>query len=94
MITINVDKRKKEGKSASRRLRLKNKFPAVIYCNSEPNICIELDHNIICNIVLNSDIYKEKILLLIDNVKYKVKIQSIQRHAFKAKIIHMDFLKI
>ncbi|XBC37784.1 MAG: 50S ribosomal protein L25 [Buchnera aphidicola (Meitanaphis elongallis)] len=94
MITIDVIKRKTEGKSASRRLRLQNKFPAVIYCNTGSNICIELDHNMIANIVLNLDIYQEELFFTIDNVKYKVKVKSIQRHVFKPKIMHMDFFQI
>ncbi|XBC44491.1 MAG: 50S ribosomal protein L25 [Buchnera aphidicola (Schlechtendalia peitan)] len=94
MITINAIKRYKEGKSSSRRLRLNNKFPAVIYCHSKSNICIELDHNKISKIILNSDIYKEELTFIIDNFKYRVKVKSIQRHVFKPKILHMDFFRI
>ncbi|XBC43436.1 MAG: 50S ribosomal protein L25 [Buchnera aphidicola (Meitanaphis flavogallis)] len=94
MITINVNKRKKEGKSSSRRLRLNNKFPAVIYCYSKSNICIELDHNIISNIIFKFDIYKEQFFLIMDSITYKVRVKSIQHHVFKPRIMHMDFFQI
>ncbi|XBC38840.1 MAG: 50S ribosomal protein L25 [Buchnera aphidicola (Melaphis rhois)] len=94
MITINAIRRDKEGKSSSRRLRLSNKFPAILYCSLTSNICIELDHNIIFNTMINFNVYKEKLLLIIDKIEYNVKIQSIQHHAFKPKILHMDFAQI
>ncbi|ANF16939.1 hypothetical protein XW81_00650 [Buchnera aphidicola (Schlechtendalia chinensis)] len=94
MIIINVVRRKKEGTSSSRRLRLKNKFPAVIYRHLEPNICIELDHNEIFKIISNSNFYEKELIFIIDKIEHKVKIKSIQRHVFKSKILHMDFFKI
>lgn len=43
MFTINVEARKEQGKGASRRLRLANKFPAIIYGGNEAAVAIELN---------------------------------------------------
>ncbi|XBC40870.1 MAG: 50S ribosomal protein L25 [Buchnera aphidicola (Nurudea yanoniella)] len=94
MITINAVRREKSGKSSSRRLRLKNKFPAIMYCIAKPNICIELENNLISKIILDNKIYENQLLLIIDEIKYIVKVKSIQRHVFKLSIMHMDFFCI
>ncbi|AAO26863.1 50S ribosomal protein L25 [Buchnera aphidicola str. Bp (Baizongia pistaciae)] len=95
MLTIYGISRTKCGKKASRRLRLQNKFPAIIHVSLISNISIELSQNDFINIEMkNSDFYKSEVILIVDKVKYIVKIQEIQRHAFKSKILHIDFLKV
>lgn len=95
MLTICGTKRTKYGTKASRKLRLKNKFPAIVYCSSQSNFSIELNQDVFSNLeAKNTDFYTNKIILMIDHVKYTVKIQEIQRHAFKPKILHIDFVII
>lgn len=94
MVTIYGITRTKFGKNASRRLRLKNKFPAIVYFSLKSNLCIELDQDIFSNMEAKKiNFHQQKIVLIIDNVKYIVKVHEIQRHAFKSKILHIDFLR-
>lgn len=94
MFTIHATKRKERGKGASRRLRAANRFPAVVYGGNEEAVSIELDHNVIANIQTKPEFYSEILTLVIDGQDNKVKAQAVQRHAFKPKILHMDFLRV
>ncbi|PPI88213.1 50S ribosomal protein L25 [Candidatus Pantoea edessiphila] len=94
MFTINAMERQDKGKGASRRLRNNNYLPAIIYGDKENNICISLDHNIIMHLQMYDDFYKEIMILVLNGIEKKVKIQSIQRHPFKPKITHIDFITV
>ncbi|QIQ41189.1 MAG: 50S ribosomal protein L25 [Buchnera aphidicola (Aphis urticata)] len=92
MLIINAKIREKKGKSFSRQLRIQNKFPAILYGANKTSISLTLDHNSVFNLQKKTDFYRKKLLLLIDGKEYKVKVQAIQRHAFKLKLLHIDFL--
>ncbi|BBI01125.1 50S ribosomal protein L25 [Buchnera aphidicola (Nipponaphis monzeni)] len=93
MLTLHAEIRKKTGKSSSRRLRkIYNKFPGIIYGTEKPSLHITIDHNEVINLQLNSTIYKKDLNIKLNNKKYLVKIKSIQRHPYKLKILHIDFL--
>lgn len=81
------------GKGASRRLRHAGKFPAVIYGGEAAAVAIELVHTEVINQMDKPEFY-EAITLLIDGAEVKVKPQDVQRHAFKPKVEHMDFIRI
>ena len=81
------------GKGASRRLRHAGKFPAVIYGGEAEAVAIELVHAEVINQMDKPEFY-ETITLLIDGAEVKVKPQDVQRHAFKPKVEHMDFIRI
>ncbi|UDG79735.1 50S ribosomal protein L25 [Candidatus Steffania adelgidicola] len=93
MLTINATIRKDQGKGASRRLRLANKFPAIIYGGIEAPITIELDHDLMLNVQKKESVYSKILTLVIDGKKNTVKIQAVQRHPFKPKLSHIDFIR-
>ena len=80
-------------KGASRRLRHAGKFPAVIYGGEAAAVAIELVHADVINQMDKPEFY-ETITLVIDGAEVKVKPQDVQRHAFKPKVEHMDFIRI
>lgn len=84
---------KELGKGASRRLRLQEKFPAIVYGGEEAPVSIALDHNAIIN-QMDKPAFYEAIVLVIDGKEVKVKPQDIQRHPYKPKVQHMDFVRI
>lgn len=49
MFIINVEVRKEQGKGASRRLRVVNKFSVIIYGGKEASLVIELDYDKVMN---------------------------------------------
>ncbi len=85
--------RSKNGKGASRRLRHADQFPAIVYGGKEAPVSISLNHNAIINQMAKPEFY-ETITLVIDGKEVKVKPQDIQRHPFKPKVQHMDFIRI
>lgn len=91
MITINAEIRKTLGKASSRRLRIANKIPAIIYSRGHESISIELHQNDI--ITKNKeDFYKNPLYLVINGKKIIVHIQAVQYHSFKSKLTHIDFI--
>ncbi|GGD35726.1 50S ribosomal protein L25 [Franconibacter pulveris 1160] len=93
MFTIEAQARKEQGKGASRRLRTANKFPAIIYGGEEAAIAIELDHDKLMNMQAKPEFYSEVLTLVVDGKEVKVKVQAVQRHAYKPKLQHMDFVR-
>lgn len=81
------------GKGASRRLRNAGLFPAIVYGGSEAPVSIALNHDEIMNQMDKPEFY-ETITLVIDGKDVQVKPQDVQRHAFKPKVTHMDFIRI
>ncbi len=81
------------GKGASRRLRHTNKFPAIIYGGTEAPVAIELKHDDVIN-QMDKEGFYDAITLVIDGKEVNVKPQDIQRHPFKPKVQHMDFIRI
>lgn len=93
MTTINVEVRKDQGKGASRRLRAANKFPAIVYGGTEAAISIALDHDTTKNMEAKPSFYDTVLTLVVDGKEIKVKVQAVQRHAFKPKLTHIDFVR-
>ena len=91
---INASARKDEGKGASRRLRTENKFPAIVYGGSAAPVSIKLDHDSVKNMEVKAEFYSETITLVIDGKDTLVKVQAVQRHPFKPKLAHIDFVRV
>lgn len=81
------------GKGASRRLRHTGLFPAIIYGGEAAPMSIALKHDDVINQMDKPEFY-EAITLVIDGVEVQVKPQDVQRHVFKPKVEHMDFIRI
>ncbi|WP_118986290.1 50S ribosomal protein L25 [Photorhabdus sp. CRCIA-P01] len=93
MFTINAEVRKEQGKGASRRLRRANKFPAIVYGGNQEPVSIELAHDQVITMECKAEFYSEALTLVIDGKETKVKVQAVQRHPFKPKLAHIDFLR-
>ncbi|MGF1866951.1 50S ribosomal protein L25 [Enterovibrio norvegicus] len=90
---FNAVVRTEQGKGASRRLRHADQFPAVVYGGEAAPVAIALEHHIVINQMDKPEFY-EAITLVIDGQEVNVKPQDIQRHPFKPKVLHMDFIRI
>lgn len=94
MFTITAEKRNQQGKGASRRLRAANKFPAIIYGGKEAAVSIELDHDSLMNLQTKPGFYEEVLTVVVDGSETKVKVQAVQRHPYKPKLQHIDFVRV
>ncbi|MGL5758278.1 50S ribosomal protein L25 [Plesiomonas sp.] len=95
MFTFNAEVRsdKEQGKGASRRLRIANKVPAIVYGGNKPPVAIVLEHDAIINAQTEEAFYNSEMTLVIAGEEVKVKVQAMQRHAFKPKVTHIDFVR-
>lgn len=93
MLTINAEIRIDRGKCANRRLRISNKLPAIIYGSTSAPLSITIDHDVFLHLQSKKDFYNDTITLFINGRATIVGIKAIQRHPFKSKIMHIDFIR-
>jgi len=94
-ITINAETRTDLGKGASRRLRLAEKIPAIVYGAGDP-ISLTIDLREMRPNVDNEAFYASLVNLVIDGNKKaeKVIVRDIQHHPFKVDVMHVDFQRV
>lgn len=80
-----------QGKGSSRRLRLQNKVPAIIYGGSAEPVAVTLELRELVKALENNSFFEEVIDLDIEGKVESVKIQALQRHPAKNTPMHADF---
>lgn len=93
-IVLNATPRADVGKGASRRLRRNNGVPAILYGAKKEAEALLLQHHEIIKALENEQIYTQLFKLNINGEQHSVRLRDIQRHAYKPKIMHMDFQRI
>ena len=82
-----------QGTGASRRLRLTNKVPGIVYGAGTPTM-IELDHNALF-FALKKEAFHSSILEMeLGNKTEKVLLRDFQMHAWKQNVLHVDFQRV
>jgi large subunit ribosomal protein L25 len=93
-VALGAERRSGTGKGAARQLRLKGRIPAVIYGHGrdpEPLALAEAElEKALLGIAAESTVFD----LTIDGTAVKALIREIQRHPYRAKIVHVDFYEI
>ena len=84
----------KGGTGISRRLRKIGKIPAIIYGKNSKSLQIILDHDKIFHATEYQSFYKKNIVIAINENYKNVKIKALQKHPFKPKILHADFMLV
>ncbi|TNF65599.1 MAG: 50S ribosomal protein L25 [Gammaproteobacteria bacterium] len=91
---LNSATRTEKGTGASRRLRHQDKVPAIVYGKDVKPISIVLEHNEIFHAIEDEKIFSSNVELTIDDKKETVQIKALQRHPYKPKITHVDFMRV
>ncbi|MFY9513188.1 MAG: 50S ribosomal protein L25/general stress protein Ctc [Rubrivivax sp.] len=82
-----------QGTGASRRLRLANKVPGIVYGAGTPAM-IELDHNALF-FALKKEAFHSSILEMdLAGKTEKVLLRDFQMHAWKPIVLHIDFQRV
>ncbi|WP_418317698.1 50S ribosomal protein L25/general stress protein Ctc [Piscinibacter sakaiensis] len=82
-----------QGTGASRRLRLANKVPGIVYGGGDPTM-IELDHNALF-FALKKEAFHSSILEMELNGKTEqVLLRDQQMHPYKPIVLHVDFQRV
>ena len=91
---IPAEIRKDEGKGASRRLRTTGKVPAIVYGSTDAPASIQLEHNTVWLASQHEWFYSAILDLKLDGKTQKVLLRDMQRHPFKAQLLHLDFQRV
>jgi large subunit ribosomal protein L25 len=86
--------RQDKGKGASRRLRRAEQVPAILYGAGKEATPLLLDHNKVIVALQNEAFYTHILTLKVDNKSEKVILKDLQRHAYKPRVLHIDFQRI
>jgi large subunit ribosomal protein L25 len=82
------------GKGASRRLRHADLVPAIVYGADKEAVSLTFTHKEIIKAEGIEAFYSSVLDLEIDGVSEQVVLKDLQRHAFKARIQHLDLLRV
>ncbi len=91
---IEAQTRSDAGRGASRRLRHANKVPAIVYGAGKNATPLTLEHKEVMKHLEHEGFYSHILSLKIDGKKEDVVLKDVQRHPFKARVLHMDFLRV
>jgi len=82
------------GKGASRRLRHADLVPAIVYGADKTPVSVTFEHKEIMKAEAVEAFYSSVLDLEVDGVSEQVVLKDLQRHAFKARVQHLDFLRV
>ncbi len=92
---VDAEIREDLGKGASRRLRrLEDKIPGIVYGTGGKPQSISLVHKDIIKHLEDEAFYSHILTLKVGSKKEQVILKDLQRHPFKPKITHMDFMRV
>ncbi len=93
---LNAKAREDVGKGASRRLRrLAKEIPAIIYGGKKKPQNISLAENELAHALDNEAFYSRIVTINLEgSASQDVILKDVQRHPAKAKILHVDFLRV
>ena len=92
---VNVELRDDMGKGASRRLRrLEDKIPAIVYGAGKKPQPLSIDHKDVIKHLEDEAFYSHILTLQAGKTKQQVILKDMQRHPYKPKVTHMDFMRV
>ena len=91
---VAVEFRNDQGKGASRRLRLTENVPAIIYGGGEAPRALQLDQKIAYRYSQQEWFYTNILVLKAGNETQRALLRDIQRHPYKQQIMHLDFQRV
>lgn len=91
---LKAEKRDDLGTGASRRLRRAGKIPAVVYGGDKEAVSLVIDHDKVLHATEDKAFFSSEITLEVDGKEEKVIIKALQRHPYKIKLVHADFMRV
>ena len=94
--TLNAKKRDKSGKGAARTLRSEGRVPAVLYGRELESVHLSVDAHEAERLFHSISVDNTIVDLAVEGEKkpYQTLVREIQTHPWKAKLLHVDFLRI
>jgi large subunit ribosomal protein L25 len=94
IFNLDAEVRTDLGKGASRRLRREDKVPAILYGAGKEPVSLTLAHNKVIQAQEFEAFYSHVLTLNIGGEKVEALVKDMQRHPFKPKVTHIDFLRV
>ncbi|GAB2695735.1 50S ribosomal protein L25/general stress protein Ctc [Aliiglaciecola sp. 3_MG-2023] len=94
IFNLDAEVRTDLGKGASRRLRREDKVPAILYGAGKEPVSLTLAHNKVIQAQEFEAFYSHVLTLDIAGEKVDALVKDMQRHPFKPKVTHIDFLRV
>ncbi|MBE1301262.1 MAG: 50S ribosomal protein L25/general stress protein Ctc [Alteromonadaceae bacterium] len=94
IFNLDAEVRTDIGKGASRRLRHADKVPAVLYGAGKDPVSLTLAHNKVFQAQEFEAFYSHVLTLNIGDEKVEAVVKDMQRHPYKPKIMHLDFMRV
>ncbi|API86630.1 50S ribosomal protein L25 [Francisella uliginis] len=91
---LKAEKRNDLGTGASRRLRKAGQIPAIIYGGDKEAVSVVMDHDKVLHSTQDKAFFSSEITIQIDGQEEKVIIKALQRHPYKVKLVHADFMRV
>ncbi|MEW6766014.1 MAG: 50S ribosomal protein L25/general stress protein Ctc [Pseudomonadota bacterium] len=92
--TVKATRRDDLGKGASRRLRREGNVPAVLYGGDAEPVSLTIAHKDLWHSLENEAFYSHILDIEIDGKVEKAILRDLQRHPFKALVMHADFQRV
>ncbi len=92
--TVKATRRDDLGKGASRRLRHQGMVPAVVYGGNAEPVSLTIVHKDLWHSLENEAFYSHVLDLDIDGKVEQVVLRDLQRHPYKALVLHADFQRV
>jgi len=93
-VTLGAQRRTGRGKGAARQMRMHGEIPAVIYGHGRPPESLTISAAEWKRALTGVEVSTAVIDLNVEGTGVKALVREIQRHPFKAEILHVDFYEI
>ncbi|HEX9631846.1 MAG TPA: 50S ribosomal protein L25 [Gemmatimonadales bacterium] len=93
-VALGAQRRSNAGKGAARQLRMGGRIPAVIYGHGRDPESLSLGEAELERVLTGLEVGSAVFDLDVEGSPVKALVREIQRHPFRAKILHVDFLEI
>ena len=86
--------RAKEGRGASRRLRVTGRAPGIVYGGDDKPETIELDHNALIHALKKEAFHSTILTMTVGERTQRVLLRDVQMHPFRHEVLHIDFQRV
>ena len=91
---IGADLRDAQGKGASRRLRHKNKVPAILYGGKKEPRALTLDQQNLLTMIDNERFYSSIVQIKVGEQTQEAIVKDIQMHPARNVVVHVDLQRV
>ncbi len=89
-----ADRREKQGKGASRRLRHSGKVPAILYGGGQPPQSLILDQQNLLTMIGDEKFYSSIVQIKIEDRAQEAIVKDVQMHPARNVVVHVDLQRV